>query len=216
MLGVISVEHRKTYHSKILNHPKGKLIIEGPITEEQLAGYQFHEGLVAFRPSQQQHEALIKIASFPEGRILIARHNETIVGYVTYLYPDPIERWYEAKLPNLIELGAIEVAREYRGGQIGKALLEVSMMDDAMEDYIILTTEYYWHWDLKGTGLSVWDYRKIMEKMMRAGGMEFFSTDDPEVCSHPANCLMARIGKRVDQEAIQQFDRVRFKNRVNR
>ena len=28
-------------------------------------------------------------------------------------------------------------------------------MDDAMEDYIIITTEYYWHWDLKGTGLNV-------------------------------------------------------------
>ncbi len=29
-----------------------------------------------------------------------------------------------------------------------------------MEDYIIITTEYYWHWDLKGTGLKVWEYRK--------------------------------------------------------
>ena len=37
-----------------------------------------------------------------------------------------------------------------------------------MEDYIIITTEYYWHWDLKGTGLNVWEYRKIMEKMMNA------------------------------------------------
>ncbi len=31
--------------------------------------------------------------------------------------------------------------------------------------------------------------------------------------SHPANCLMARIGKRVDQESIQQFDSLRFMNR---
>ena len=40
-----------------------------------------------------------------------------------------------------------------------------------MEDYIIITTEYYWHWDLKGTGLNVWEYRKVMEKMMNAGGL---------------------------------------------
>lgn len=209
------MEHKKTYFSRTFPHEKGELIIEGPVSPEQLAGCSFHEGLKAFRPPKQQQEALVKIAAFPEGRINIARVGNLIVGYVTFLYPDPLERWYEAKLPNLIELGAIEVAAEYRGARIGKSLLELSMLDDAMEDYIVITTEYYWHWDLKGTGLTVWDYRKVMEKMMRAGGMEFFSTDDPEVCSHPANCLMARIGKRVDQDSIQQFDRVRFKNRVN-
>jgi len=91
--------------------------------------------------------------------------------------------------------------------------LIVSMMDDAMEDYIIITTEYYWHWDLKGTGLNVWEYRKMMEKMMNAGGLEWYATDDPEICSHPANCLMVRIGKRVDNESIQKFDQLRFTNR---
>ena len=57
------------------------------------------------------------------------------------------------------------------------------MMDEDMENYIIITTEYYWHWDLKGTGLNVWDYRKVMEKMMNAGGLIYFATDDPEICS---------------------------------
>lgn len=209
------MEHIKTYFSRTLPHDEGELIIEGPVSSEQLATLEFHEGLRAFRPPKQQQQALVKIAAFPEGRINIARIGNLLVGYVTYLYPDPLERWYEANLPNLIELGAIEVASDYRGARIGKNLLELSMLDDAMEDYITITTEYYWHWDLKGTGLTVWDYRKMMEKMMRAGGMEFFSTDDPEVCSHPANALMARIGKRVDPESIEQFDRVRFKNRVN-
>lgn len=116
-------------------------------------------------------------------------------------------------MENLIELGAIEVAREYRGIQIGKNLLRLSVMDDAMEDYIIITTEYYWHWDLKGSGLSVWDYRKVMEKMMNAGGLVWYATDDPEISSHPANCLMVRIGSRVDTESIEKFDRLRFKNR---
>ena len=34
----------------------------------------------------------------------------------------------------------------------------------------------------------------------------------PEICSHPANCLMVRIGKRVDTDSIQA-DRLRFHNR---
>ncbi|AGT33137.1 acetoin dehydrogenase [Geobacillus genomosp. 3] len=207
------MEHPKTYNAKELKTPNGTLLIEGPVTAEALAGYEFHRDLTAFRPPAKQHEALIGIAKLPEGRIIIARRGDMIVGYVTFLYPDPLERWSEGNMENLLELGAIEVIPEFRGCGVGKNLLIVSMMDDAMEDYIIITTEYYWHWDLKGTGLNVWEYRKMMEKMMNAGGLVWYATDDPEICSHPANCLMVRIGKRVDPESIQRFDRLRFMNR---
>ena len=207
------MEHLKTYNAMEIKHKNGNIIVEGPITQDQMAKLDFHEDLVAFRPPAQQHKALIEIAGLPEGRILIVRELNEIVGYATYLYPDPLERWSEGNMEDLIELGAIEVIPKFRAGGVGKALLKVSMMDDAMEDYIILTTEYYWHWDLKGTKLNVWEYRKIMEKMMKAGGLEYYATDDPEISSHPANCLMARIGKRVAQESIQQFDSLRFMNR---
>ncbi|MGV2941813.1 GNAT family N-acetyltransferase [Mesobacillus sp. LC4] len=207
------MEHKKTYNAKELKTPHGRLIIEGPISPEKLASYEFHKDLVAFRPPAQQHKALVEIAGLPEGRIIVARSGHMIVGYVTYLYPDPLERWSEGKMEDLIELGAIEVIPEFRGSSVGKNLLIVSMMDDAMEDYIIITTEYYWHWDLKGTGLNVWEYRKVMEKMMNAGGLTWYATDDPEISSHPANCLMARIGKRIPPESVQKFDQLRFMNR---
>jgi acetoin utilization protein AcuA len=207
------MEHIKTYHSKRIETPNGLIIIEGPISGDTLASYQFHEDLIAFRPAPKQHEALIEIADLPDGRIIIARHEGMIIGYVTYLYPDPLERWSEGKMENLIELGAIEIIPLFRGNGVGKELLRVSMLDDAMEDYIIITTEYYWHWDLKGTGLNVWEYRKVMEKMMNAGGLQWYATDDPEISSHPANCLMARIGKRIDQDSVEKFDRLRFMNR---
>lgn len=207
------MEHRKTYYKKRWETEKGTIIIEGPLTPEQLKKHTFHKGLVTFRPPEEQKKALIDIAGFPEGRVIVARDEQTIVGYVTYLYPDPLESWSEGNMENLLELGAIEVSPPYRGLSIGKQLLILSMMDDAMEDYIIISTEYYWHWDLKGTGLNVWQYRKIMERMMAAGGLEPCATDDPEICSHPANCLMVRIGKRVDEESIEQFDRLRFRRR---
>ncbi len=207
------LEHNKTYNAAELKHKNGNLLIEGPISSEDLKNLDFHEDLIAFRPPAQQHKALIEIAALPEGRIIIVRDQNQIVGYTTFLYPDPLERWSQGNMENLIELGAIEVIPKYRGGGVGKTLLQVSMMDDAVEDYIILTTEYYWHWDLKGTKLNVWEYRKVMEKMMNAGGLEYYATDDPEISSHPANCLMARIGKRVKQESVQQFDSLRFMNR---
>lgn len=207
------MEHKKIYNALELKTKHGPIIIEGPISSKDLKALDFHEDLVAFRLPVQQHKAIIEIADLPEGRILIARDKNTIVGYVTYLYPDPLERWSEGKMENLIELGAIEVIPKFRGTGVGKSLLKVSMMDDALEDFIVITTEYYWHWDLKGTGLNVWEYRKVMEKMMQAGGLEYFATDEPEISSHPANCLMAKIGSRVDQDSIQQFDQLRFMNR---
>ena len=207
------VEHKKTYYQKNLITSVGPLVIEGPIHSEQLKSYRLHEDLVSFRPASKQHQALIEIADLPEGRIIIAREGQLVIGYATFLYPDPLERWSEGNMDHLIELGAIEVIPKFRGMGVGKNLLIVSMMDDAMEDYIIITTEYYWHWDLKGSGLSIWEYRKIMEKMMNEGGLQWYATDDPEICSHPANCLMVRIGKRIQTESIQKFDQIRFVNR---
>ncbi|KZE39791.1 acetoin dehydrogenase [Bhargavaea cecembensis] len=207
------MEHVKTYYSAELAHSSGDLIIEGPVSTETLESLEFHGDLVAFRQPEQQHRAIIGISKLPEGRIIIARHENMIVGYVTFLYPDPLERWSEGKMENLIELGAIEVIPAFRSGGVGKQLLKVAMKDDQMEDYIVITTEYYWHWDLKGTNLNVWEYRKVMEKMMNAGGLTYYATDDPEISSHPANCLMARIGSRVEQESVQKFDQLRFMNR---
>ncbi|UJF28082.1 GNAT family N-acetyltransferase [Planococcus sp. 107-1] len=207
------MEHPKKYHSMNLETKNGPLLLEGPVPSNELKALEFHEDLVAFRQPAQQHKAITEIADLPEGRILIARSENTIVGYVTFLYPDPLERWSEGKMKDLIELGAIEIIPKYRGGGVGKSLLRLSMQDDYFEDFIVITTEYYWHWDLKGTGLNVWEYRKIMEKMMQAGGLEYFATDDPEISSHPANCLMARIGSRVPPSSVQQFDQLRFMNR---
>ncbi|WP_053218885.1 GNAT family N-acetyltransferase [Virgibacillus senegalensis] len=208
------MEHNKNRQSLLLETEQGNITIEGPLPSSALSAYQFHEGLNAFRPASKQFEALQEIADFPEGRIIIARTENMIIGYVTYLYPDPLERWSEFKMDDLIELGAIEIASDYRGSKIGSNLLKLSMMDEEMENYIIISTEYYWHWDLKGTKLSVWDYRKVMEKMMFAGGLTPAPTDDPEIVSHPANCLMVRIGKNVPEQSIERFDRLRFLQRA--
>ncbi|GGK05452.1 acetoin utilization protein AcuA [Lentibacillus kapialis] len=207
------MDHTKTYHSTMRDTPTSSIIIEGPVPSDELKKYRFHEQLTAFRPAPKQFEAIISIADFNEGRIIIARTEDTIIGYVTYLHPDPMERWSTFNMEDLIELGAVEVIPTYRGAGVASGLLKVSMMDDYMENYIVISTEYYWHWDLDETRLSVWDYRKVMEKMMAAGGLLPAPTDDPEIISHPANCLMVRIGKNVPEESIKQFDKLRFLQR---
>nr|WP_208585887.1 GNAT family N-acetyltransferase [Gracilibacillus suaedae] len=186
------------------------IFIEGPVSSEKLSRLTMHEALTAFRPPNEQLEALKEIADLPEGRILIATVNQQIIGYVTYLHPDPIERWSQYPKDNLLELGAIEIAPAYRGNKLGSRLIETSMQDENMENYIIISTEYYWHWDLNYSELSVWDYRKIMEKMMKAGNLYPAPTNEPEIMAHPANCLMVRIGKNVSQEDQALFKKLRF------
>lgn len=201
-----------------MNHetPHGQVIIEGPICSTVLQKYHFHQELSVFRPAAEQYQAILKIADLPKGRMIVARIKNTIIGYVVYLPPDPQERWSKFSIDHLIVLGAIEVTPKYRGVQIASKLLELSMYDDYMENYIIMSTEYYWHWDLRGTKLNIWEYRRIMGRMMAVGGLTPSRTDDPEINSHPANCLMVRIGNQVPKEAIDQFDKVRFLNRYDR
>jgi acetoin utilization protein AcuA len=116
-------------------------------------------------------------------------------------------------MEDLIELGAIEVAAPYRSLGLGKQMIQLAFSDGQLDNAIVFTTEYYWHWDLQNSGLNVWDYRKMMEKLMKSVNMVWFATDDPEICSHPANCLMVRIGERVPLSSVEQFDRIRFKQR---
>lgn len=204
------MKHIKTYQLRTRNTENGPIFTEGPLPSSELKKYYFHDQLTAFRPAQKQFEAILDIADMGEGRIIIARTEDTIIGYVTYLYPDPLERWSLFNMDDLLVLGAIEVIPKYRGAKIASGLLEVSMMDHFMENYIVISTEYYWHWDLDGTKLSIWNYRKVMEKMMAKGGLLPQPTDDPEIISHPANCLMVRIGKNVPDDSVKQFEKLRF------
>ncbi|SCW39353.1 acetoin utilization protein AcuA [Paenibacillus tianmuensis] len=201
------------YHSRVIPYQDGEIILEGPVPPEQLRNYTMHPDLDAFRRPKEQFEALVEIAGLPEGRIVLARISMQIVGYVTFHYPDEMERWSEGNMEDLIELGAIEVADDYRGLGLGKKLIRLAFEDEQLENVITFTTEYYWHWDLEKSGLNVWQYRDMMEKLMKSVDMVWYATDDPEICSHPANCLMVRIGKNVPLSSVEQFDRVRFRQR---
>ncbi|WP_376739061.1 GNAT family N-acetyltransferase [Paenibacillus sp. 598K] len=207
------MEHRKIPRLHTFMNGDEELVVEGPVEPERLAEWEMHTDLDAFRRPRDQHEALVEIAGLPEGRIIVARTGSLIVGYVTFHYPDEMERWSDAGMPDLVELGAVEVANAYRALGLGKRMIRTAFEEDQLENMIVYTTEYYWHWDLENSGLNVWDYRKMMEQLMKSVDMVWFATDDPEICSHPANCLMVRIGKEVPLASVEAFDRVRFRQR---
>ncbi|MCL6606270.1 MAG: GNAT family N-acetyltransferase [Paenibacillus sp.] len=207
------MEHRKVLTTHNVVYANKLIIIQGPLSPMLLQGLEMHPDLDAFRRPLEQKEALIEIAGLPEGRIIAAIEGNTIVGYVTFHYPNELELWSQGNMEDLIELGAIEVANDFRGAGLGRLLITTAFEEGQLENCIVFTTEYYWHWDLKGSGLDVWAYRQMMEKLMKVVNMVWYATDDPEICSHPANCLMVRIGKEVPLASEELFDRVRFRQR---
>lgn len=191
-----------------LQTPRGEVIIEGPAPGDYLESLSMNGNLNNFRPAQKQKQALINIARMPNSLIYIARHQKEIVGYVTFHPPDEYTRW--SKHPRVLEMGGIEISPDWRNCKIGLNLLKVGFAAKFLEDFIAITMEYAWHWDLRNSGLDVWKYQKMLTGMFAGAGLKTISTDDPDILEHPANVLMAKIGPRVSKQDIQLFESLRF------
>ena len=203
------VHTNKGAKSQFISTADGELIIEGPVDPELIIQFEMDEGLRAFRPPKRQKQALLEISEIHDGRIIIAHLASRIMGYVTFHPPDTFERWFKGP-SEIRELGAIEVSPKVRRYGVGRKLLEVAFSDPVMENFLIVATEYYWHWDLENTGLHVWEYRELMRQLMSHAGMVVKDTDDEEICAHPANMLMVRYGNNLSKDCILQFEQILF------
>lgn len=190
----------------------GEVFVEGPVAASDLEKMYLNSKLTNFRPPDRQKEALITISKMPEGMIYLARHGPEVIGYVTFHYPDKYSRW--SKHPRVLELGGIEVSPDWRNCGIGVALLKEAFSNPVMEDYIVVTIEFCWHWDLKSTRLAMFDYQRMLAKLFGVVGLEKRATDDPDILEHPANVLMVRHGKNVAKEDIMLFESMLFEGRM--
>lgn len=191
-----------------LETPKGTVVLEGPVTAQEIAPLTMNEGLTNFRPPERQKQALMEITNLPDAMIFIARHEEEIIGYVTFHHPESFTRW--SKHPRILELGGIEVSPAWRGCKVAENLLKVAFSYPVMENYIVITMEFCWHWDTRNTGLDVWAYQKMLTKLFGKVGLKKVTTDDPDILEHPANVLMARIGQNVGKQDVALFEALRF------
>lgn len=181
-----------------------EVVIEGPVSPKYLLSLQMNPGLNNFRPYERQLQALALICSFADGGVYIARAGEEIVGYVAFHRPDKFSRW--SVHPGVLELGGVEVAPGWRGKRVGSDLLEHIFGDDCWEDYIVISTEFFRHWDMTGAGLDIWGYRKMLDGFFGRAGFMPVSTNDPDILEHPANVLMARVGSRAGWDAVMEFE----------
>jgi acetoin utilization protein AcuA len=191
--------------------PQGAIHLEGPVTGDYIQRLSMHEGLNNFRPATRQQEALASIPELPNGKVFIARHEQEIIGYVTFHHPDEYSRWH--KHPWVLELGAIEVTTNWRKYKVAQHLLQEAFSNDFVDDFIVITIEYCWHWDLRSSGLTMWDYQRMLTKLFSSVGLKKRATDDPDILEHPANVLMVRPGKNVPKEALQRFEELTFRSK---
>ncbi|MEW5952537.1 MAG: GNAT family N-acetyltransferase [Bacillota bacterium] len=165
-----------------------------------------------FRHPSRQQEALALVAESTEGMVYIARANEAIIGYVMFHFPNQYSRW--SRHPRMLELGAIEISSAWKKLGIAKALLAEAFDNPVLDEYVVITTEFYWHWDLKGAGLNVWGYQKMLAKLFGSVGFKRRRTDDPEILEHQANMLMVRIGKNVSPAYIKAFEELTYQKSI--
>lgn len=192
------------------NTPIGEVFVEGPVSTTDLEKMSMNEGLISFRPADRQKEALLTITNLPEGMIYVAKIGQEIIGYLTFHYPSKFSRW--SKHPRVLELGGIEVSSSWRKKGIGTALLQKAFTNPVVEEYIVVAIEFCWHWDLRGSGLSLLAYHRIMINAFRKVGLIKRATDDPDILEDPTNVLAARIGRNVSKEDILLFENMLFEN----
>jgi len=153
------------------------------------------------RLPEREHQLLMSIARRPDCALAIAHTPEgVIVGEVTLA---PGDEWWEG-LENVYEV-AIEVSSNWRGLGVASQLLSFALELDALEDMILFALGLSWHWDTEGLGLNIYRYREMIIRLFGALGFVEYPTTEPNISMEPANVLLARIGKRVDQRAASRF-----------
>lgn len=195
-------------HKKEINTPQGQVVIEGPAERDYLASLLIDPNLSNFRNPARQKEALMLVASAPEGMVYIARHGKTIIGYLSFHAPSPYTRW--SRHPRILELGAIEVSIRWRRYGVASALLKEAFQNANLEEYIIIACEFQQHWDLQGTRMNAWNYQRMLTRLYGSVGFKKRRTDDPEILEHPANMLLVRFGRKVNSAYLKAFEELTY------
>lgn len=196
-----------------INTRRGPVTIAAGCPMHLLESLDIDEGLGFFwhnRPDLQR-QALLRIVAEKDGRVTVAYTPErVIVGYVTITLPEPDTRWGRDHLEGLYELGGIEVSRTWRGLGLSRALLAATFAEGQFDREIVLATGYRWCWDLEATGLTVREYRDLLNGLFQRFGFQFYETDEPNIAWYPDNALVVRIGRQAPPELVDKFKALLF------
>ena len=147
------------------------------------------------------HELLLALARHPENRLTLAyTPSGKIVGQATLA---PVDGWWEG-IEQAYEI-AVEVSSTYRHLGVARQLLSLALDFEAVEESLILGLGLSWHWDYMGMGLSRFQYRELIARLAAAYGFADYLTSEPNIAMDPANILVARLGRSVEEQRMNRF-----------
>ena len=202
--------------------PRGTLYFRRRVPVSRLEKMRLDEGLgIFFRYDlERQHENLLKIARMEYGNVIVAHTAEDLIaGYISMHLTDQHDRWSILNKPGstvqAYDFGAIEVGRNWRGMGVSKGLLQAAFEGDSwFEDKIVTSVEFSWHWDNEELGMTKFNYRNMLKKVLESAGFNKMDTDEPNVMMDSANMFMVRIGPKVDPAIEQRFYSMLHKNNL--
>ncbi len=178
-------------------------VVEGPVSASCLGELAIDPEMSNFRPAEIQKDALLQIAADDYCKVFIAVSEKVIIGYLAFHQPHELTRW--SSLPFILELGAVEISPRWRRQGVGKSLITAAGRHGFMENHVVISLEYAWHWDLEGSGLDMWSYKDVLYRLFSKIGFRVYQTDDPDIMEHPANFFMARVGKNINENQRGDF-----------
>jgi len=187
--------------------PRGTIKVQMHAPAELIESLVPDPGIQVFYPPARMQCILARIARSINGAALVAYHmvDRLLVGYMAFHPPDTRIRWGRPRIPNLWELEVIEVSSSWRSLGIARHMLDTAFHTHFFDEKIVISTEYAWHWDLKGTGLTKDQYRLMLHTLFERVGFQELETDEPNITADPANIFMVRIGGATSAELVRQF-----------
>ncbi len=180
----------------------GPLFLRTDCPPSFVEGLQVDEGLRAFaRLPEREHQLLLALARQPESRLTLAYTSEgKIVGQTTLA---PLDGWWQG-IENAYEV-AVEVSPVFRSMGVAHQLLFLALDFASVEESLIVGLGLSWHWDYTGLGMSPFQYRELIARFFAAHGFAEYLTSEPNIRMDPANILVARLGRSLRKESMNQF-----------
>jgi GNAT superfamily N-acetyltransferase len=187
---------------KIIRTSAGELVLHMCCSPSLVETLRADDGLRAFaRYPQREHRRLLALANCPDATVsLAATFSGEIVGEMSLT---PADAWWKG-LEHVYEL-AIQVSSRWRRLGIAHQLLDAVLSLDVQEERILLGMGFSWHWDTRGLGIDPQQYRQFLERLCAHYGFWEYLTVEPNICMDPANLFLVRIGRRVEQKAMNRF-----------
>ncbi|WP_394832355.1 GNAT family N-acetyltransferase [Pendulispora rubella] len=137
--------------------------------------------------------------------VVAALERRTLVGYAT-LVPSTAaveDRWRD--VPDLWELGAIEVAEHARRQHVGTMLMGALERALPLPSLVVFARGIVDHWAYVRGGVTPTCYRGLLLALLGRAGFSLRPTDDPEVGEHPLNFLATRFGERTSPATLRSY-----------